>query len=222
MRGNTGPSSLTMAGIGSLWRDLGLAYTPARCDSPAAMKRLTEAWESALPPAWLSAIRRRFGHGVPSPSSTTTLAGLAASDQPPGGCDVIQLGGCPRLPLPGFSVSGDFVAVEAVRSRIGNRLALEQYDRLVAGPVVQPQVDSFVAVLAEARVCQSAGLVITAENALLADVSDLAFVADDPAGPLGVSHLPRPRHTPLTVAVLTTGPHHNYYHQPHYFQSRLR
>ena len=176
------------------------------------MKRLTEAWESALPPAWLSAIRRRFGHGVPSPSSTTTLAGLAASDQPPGGCDVIQLGGCPRLPLPGFSVSGDFVAVEAVRSRIGNRLALEQYDRLVAGPVVQPQVDSFVAVLAEARVCQSAGLVITAENALLADVSDLAFVADDPAGPLGVSHLPRPRHTPLTVAVLTTGPHHNYYH----------
>ena len=176
------------------------------------MKRLTEAWESALPPAFLSAYRRRFGHGVPSPSATTTLAGIVASNQRMGSCDVIRLGGCPRLPLPGFSVSGDFAAVEAVRGRIGNRLALEQYDRLVAGPVVQPQVDSFVAVLTEARVCQSAGIVVTAENALLADVSDLAFVADDRAGPLRMSHLPRPKHTPLTVAVLTTGPHHNFYH----------
>jgi len=176
------------------------------------MKRLTEAWKSALPPAWLSAYRRRFGHGVPSPSSTTTLAGLVASGQQAGSCDVIQLESSPRLPLPGFSVSGDFAAVEAVRGRIGNRLALEQYDRLMAGPVVQPQVDSFVVVLTEARVCQSAGIVVTAENALLADVSDLAFVADDRAGPLRMSHLPRPKHTPLTVAVLTTGPHHNFYH----------
>ncbi|MEI7861876.1 MAG: glycosyltransferase family 61 protein, partial [Planctomycetota bacterium] len=176
------------------------------------MKRLTEAWKSALPPAWLSALQRRFGHGVPSPSATTTLAGIVASNQRMGSCDVIQLESSPRLPLPGFSVSGDFAAVEAVRGRIGNRLALEQYDRLMAGPVVQPQVDSFVVVLTEARVCQSAGIVVTAENALLADVSDLAFVADDRAGPLRMSHLPRPKHTPLTVAVLTTGPHHNFYH----------
>jgi len=176
------------------------------------MKRLMEAWKSALPPALLSALRRRFGHGVPSPSTTATLAGLVASDQQVSRCDVIQLGSCPRLPLPGYSVSGDFAAVAAVRGRIAESLALEHYDRLLAGPVVQPQVDSFVAILTKARVCQSAGIVVTAENALLADVSDLAFVADDPAGPLGVSHLPRPSHTPLTVAVLTTGPHHNYYH----------
>ena len=176
------------------------------------MKRLTEAWKSALPPVWLSALQRRFGHGVPSPSATTTLAELVASGQQAGSCDVIQSESSPRLPLPGFSVSGDFAAVEAVRGRIGNRLALEQYDRLMAGPVVQPQVDSFVVVLTEARVCQSAGIVVTAENALLADVSDLAFVADDRAGPLRMSHLPRPKHTPLTVAVLTTGPHHNFYH----------
>jgi capsular polysaccharide biosynthesis protein len=66
--------------------------------------------------------------------------------------------------------------------------------------------------MTDGRVAHDAGGGMPGGDAVCVDVSGLGFASDTPTNPLHLSHLSRPRQTPHTVAVLTTGPNHNYYH----------
>jgi hypothetical protein len=172
------------------------------------MSKITGVWKRRLRPLVLSAFRRRFGLGVPTPRAATTVATLAEA----GRCESVRLDDLPRQVLPPHAITGDLAAVAQVRSQIDNAVAREQYDRLLRGTVIQPGVQSFVATLMTGHVTHDAGVVMHAGDDVLVDVSGLGFASDNPTNPLRLSHLPRPRATPDTVAVLTTGPNHNYYH----------
>ena len=172
------------------------------------MSKITGVWKRRLRPLVLTAFRGQFGLGVPTPRAATTVAALADV----GRCESIRIDDLPRQVLPAHDVTGDLLAVAQVRSRIDNAVAREQYDRLLRGTVIQPAVQSFVATLMTGHVTHDAGVVMHAGDDVLIDVSGLGFASDNPTNPLRLSHLPRPRATPDTVAVLTTGPNHNYYH----------
>ena len=172
------------------------------------MSKITGVWKRRLRPLVLTAFRRRLGLGVTTPNTATTVAVLAAA----GRCESIRIDDLPRHVLPAHDVTGDLAAVAQVRAQIDNQLAREKYDRLLQGTVIHPAVQSFVATLESGRVTHDAGVVMTGGDAVLEDVSGLGFASDNPTNPLRLSYLPRPRPTPDTVAVLTTGPNHNYYH----------
>ena len=172
------------------------------------MSRITGVWKRRLRPLLLTAVRRRFGLGLPTPRATTTMAALATA----GRCESVRFDDLPRQLLPAHDVTGDLLAVAQVRAQIDNPVTRAQYDRLLRGTVIQPAVQSFVAALTDGRVTHDAGVVMVGDDAVLEDVSGLGFASDNPTNPLHMSHLPRPRQTPHTVAVLTTGPNHNYYH----------
>ena len=172
------------------------------------MSRITGVWKRRLRPLLLTAVRRRLGLGLPTPRAATTMAALATA----GRCESVRLDDLPRQLLPAHDVTGDLLAVAQVRAQIDNPVTRAQYDRLLRGTVIQPAVQSFVAALTDGRVTHDAGVVMAGGDAVLEDVSGLGFACDNPTNPLHMSHLPRPRQTPHTVAVLTTGPNHNYYH----------
>ena len=172
------------------------------------MSRITGVWKRRLRPLLLTAVRRRLGLGLPTPRAATTMAALATA----GRCESVRLDDLPRQLLPAHDVTGDLLAVAQVRAQIDNPVTRAQYDRLLRGTVIQPAVQSFVAALTDGRVTHDAGVVMAGGDAVLEDVSGLGFASDNPTNPLHMSHLPRPRQTPHTVAVLTTGPNHNYYH----------
>ena len=172
------------------------------------MSRITGVWKRRLRPLLLTAVRRRFGFGVPTPCAATTMAALATA----GRCESVRLDDLPRQLLPAHDVTGDLLAVAQVRAQIDNPVTRAQYDRLLRGTVIQPAVQSFVAAMTDGRVTHDAGVVMAGGDTVLEDVSGLGFASDNPTNPLRMSHLPRPRQTPHTVAVLTTGPNHNYYH----------
>ena len=172
------------------------------------MSRITGVWKRRLRPLLLTAVRLRFGLGLPTPRATTTMAALATA----GRCESVRFDDLPRQLLPAHDVTGDLLAVAQVRAQIDNPVTRAQYDRLLRGTVIQPAVQSFVAALTDGRVTHDAGVVMAGDDAVLEDVSGLGFACDNPTNPLHMSHLPRPRQTPHTVAVLTTGPNHNYYH----------
>jgi len=172
------------------------------------MSKITGIWKRRLRPLVLTALRGRFGLGVPTPRIATTVARLAATD----GCASLPLDTLPRQVLPSHDVTGDLEAVAQVRAQIDNPVAREQYDRLLRGTVIQPVVTSFVAALTTGSVTHDTGVVMNAGREVLEDVSGLGFAARVPTNPLQMSHLPRPRSTPHTVAVLTTGTNQNYYH----------
>ena len=172
------------------------------------MSRITGVWKRRLRPLLLTAVRRRLGLGLPTPRAATTMAALATA----GRCESVRLDDLPRQLLPAHDVTGDLLAVAQVRAQIDNPVTRAQYDRLLRGTVIQPAVQSFVATLTDGRVTHDAGVVMAGGDAVLEDVSGLGFASDNPTNPLHMSHLPRPRQTPHTVAVLTTGSNHNYYH----------
>jgi hypothetical protein len=172
------------------------------------MSKLTGVWKRSVRPRLLSAVRRCLGLGVPSPHTGTTVSSLVAQ----GRCESIALDHRPRGTLPPHDVTGDLTAVEQVLSRIDNPVARATFDRLLRGTVIQSERQSFVATLPKGRVTHDAGIVMTSDNELLEEGSGLRFGSDTPTNPLRLSHLPRPRPTPHTVAVLTTGHNHNYYH----------
>ena len=172
------------------------------------MSKITGVWKRRVRPLLLTAVRRRLGLGVPTPSAVTTVTALAAS----GHCAVLPIDHLARQVLPTHDVTGDLAAVEQVRARIDNPVARAQYDRLLCGNVIQPEGRSFVATLTDGRVTHDAGIVMAGGDAVLGDVSGIGFATDNPTNPLRLSHLPRPRVAPHTVAVLTTGTNHNYYH----------
>jgi hypothetical protein len=173
-----------------------------------AMSKFTGLWKRGLRPLVLTAIRQRFGLGVPTPGTATTVATLAAA----GRCESLQLDTLPRQVFPSHGVTGDLASVAQVRAEIDNPVAREQYDRLLRGTVIQPAVTSFVATLTTGSVTHDAGVVMNAGATVLEDVSGLGCASDVPTNPLHMSQLPRPRQTPDTVAVLTTGTNQNYYH----------
>jgi hypothetical protein len=172
------------------------------------MSRITGVWKRRLRPLVLTAIRRQLGLGVPTPTTATTVAALADAGQ----CESMRLDDLPRQALPAHGFTGDVAAVAHVRAQIDNPLAREQYDRLLRGTVIQPAVQASVATLATGRVTHDTGVVMNAGDDVLTDVSGIGFASDNPTNPLRLSHLPRPRQTPHTVAVLTTGANYNYYH----------
>ena len=172
------------------------------------MSKITGVWKRRLRPLLLTALRGRLGLGVPTPRTATTVPRLAAA----GRCEWIRLSDLPRQVLPPHSVSGDLAAVAQVRAQIDTPLAREHYDRLLRGTVIQPAVKAFVAALTNGSVSHDSGVVIAGGDEVLEDVAGLGFASDNPTNPLHLSHLPRPRHTPHTMAVLTTGPNHNYFH----------
>jgi hypothetical protein len=172
------------------------------------MSKITGVWKRRLRPFVLTSFRRRFGLGVTTPNTATTVAVLAAA----GRCESVRLDDLPRQVLPAHDVTGDLLAVAHVRAQIDNPVTRAQYDRLLRGNVIQPAMQSFVAAMTDGRVTHDAGVVMAGGGAVLEDVSGLGFACDNPTNPLHMSHLPRPRQTPHTVAVLTTGPNHNYYH----------
>jgi len=176
------------------------------------MSRITRIWKRRLRPVFVSVVRGRPGCGVPTPRTAAVAADLAGGDGPPG-CRIIALGSSPRTTLPPHDVSGDLAASDRVRALIDNDIARAAYDRLRAGTVTQPSSDRFVAVLPAASVTHDAGIVISAGGAeAVEDVSGFGFGGDTPTNPLRLPSLPRPCRVPGTVAVLTTGSHHNYYH----------
>ena len=172
------------------------------------MSKITGLWKRHLRPLVLTAIRQRLGLGVPTPRNATTVAALANA----GRCESLRLDDLPQQALPSHGVTGDLAAVAQVRSQIDNPVAREQYDRLLRGTVIQPAMKSFVATLTTGCVTHDAGVVMNAGVDVLEDVSGLGCASDVPTNPLLMSHLPRPRQTPHTVAVLTTGQNQNYYH----------
>jgi hypothetical protein len=172
------------------------------------MSKITGIWKRRVRPLLLTAIRSRLGFGVPTPCTASTPAALADL----GRCEMLSLDRAPRQVLPPHDVTGDLAAVEQVRARIKNTVALATFDRLLRGDVIQPASQSFVATLPHGRVTHDAGLVMTADDAVIEELSGLGFASDDPTNPLRLSHLPRPSPTPHAVAVVTTGPNHNYYH----------
>ena len=172
------------------------------------MSKITGVWKRRLKPLLLTAVRRRFGLGVPTPRTATTMATVAAA----GRCESVRLDDLPRQVLPAHDVTGDLLAVAQVRAQLDNPVTRAQYDRLLRGSVIQPAVQSFVATMTDGRVTHDAGIVMASGDAVLEDVSGLGFASDNPTNPLRMSHLPLPRQAPHTVAVLTTGPNHNYYH----------
>ncbi len=172
------------------------------------MSKITGVWKRGLRPLLLTAVRQRFGFGVPTPRAATTMAALATA----GRCESVRLDDLPRQLLPAHDVTGDLLAVAQVRAQIDNPVTRAQYDRLLRGTVIQPAGQSFVAAMTDGRVTHDAGIVMAGGDAVLEEVSGLGFASDNPTNPLHMSHLPRPRQTPHTVAVLTTGPNHNYYH----------
>jgi len=149
-----------------------------------------------------------LGLGVPTPRTATTVAALATA----GRCESVRLDDLPRQVLPPHDVTGDLLAVAHVRAQIDNPVTRARYDRMLRGTVIQPAVQSFVAAMKDGRVTHDAGVVMAGGDAVLEDVSGLGFACDNPTNPLHMSHLPRPQQTPHTVAVLTTGQNHNYYH----------
>ena len=171
------------------------------------MSKITGVWKRRLRPLVLTAFRR-FGLGVTTPKTATTVTVLAAA----GRCESIRIDDLPRQVLPAHDVTGDLLAVSQVRAQIDNPVAREQYDRQLQGTVIQPGVPSFVATLTTGHVTHDSGVVMVGGDAVLEDVSGLGFAGDNPTNPLRLSHLPRPHLTPDTVAVLTTGSNHNYYH----------
>lgn len=163
----------------------------------------------------VSAIRGRLGLGAPTPRNAATAADLAAESggDGPSRCRIIALGSSPRTTLPPHGLSGDLAATARVRTLINNDVTRAAYDRLRAGTVTQPASDRFVAVLPDASVTHDAGIVISAGGAdAVEDISGFGFGGDTPTNPLRLPYLPRPSRVPQTVAVLTTGAHHNYYH----------
>jgi capsular polysaccharide biosynthesis protein len=179
------------------------------------MSRITRIWKRCLRPVFVSAVRARLGGGVPTPRTAATAVELASGSRGVGasGSRVIALGSSPRTLLPPHGLSGDLAASERVRQLIDNDIARAAYDRLRAGTVKQPSSDRFVAVLPGASVTHDAGIVIDSSGTdAVEDVSGFGFTGDTPTNPLRLPFLPRPRRVPGTVAVLTTGSHHNYYH----------
>lgn len=171
------------------------------------MSKITGVWKRRVQPTLLTAIRR-LGLGVPTPRGSATVPALVAS----GSCTVLPLDRLPRRVLPPHDVTGDLTAVAQVRTRIDNPVARATFDRLLVGAVIQAEGRSFVATLEDGRVTHDSGIVMTAGDTVLEDISGIGFASDTPTNPLRLSHLQRPRTTPETVAVLTTGPNHNYYH----------
>lgn len=155
----------------------------------------------------MSAFRRLPGCGCPVPRAQATAAESVAT----GGGAVFRLRDEPRRTLPPHGISGDLGAAERVRSSLTRATARESFDRFLRGDAVQPASASFTAVLPGGGVTHTSG-VVTHSGAVLEDVSGLGFADPMPTNPLRLSHLPRFRSPSFTVAVLTTGAHHNYYH----------
>jgi hypothetical protein len=179
------------------------------------MSRITRIWKRSLRPVLVSAVRGRLGLGGPTPRVCTTAADLATTAEADGqaGCRLVPLGASPRTILPPHGVSGDLAASERVREILDNDIARAAYERLRSGTVTQPAIARFVAVLPGGSVTHDAGIVISAgAAAAVEDVSGFGFGSDSPTNPLRLPHLPQPRRVAGTVAVVTTGSHHNYYH----------
>ena len=154
----------------------------------------------------MSALRRLPGCGCPVPRTGATAVEVADA----GGGQLRPIRDVPRHSLPRHGVSGDLAMAQRVRSSL-SRIAQESFDRFLHGDVVRPATASFVAMLPGGGVTHCSGVVIQA-GTVLEDVSGLGFSDPMPTNPLRLSHLPRVQSTPLTVAVLTTGAHHNYFH----------
>lgn len=180
------------------------------------MSRFTRIWKRGLRPVLVSAVRERLGLGVPTPRRAATAAELASDssgDDASPRCRLVAVGSFPRTTLPPHGLSGDLAASERVRQCIDNDIARAAYDRLRAGTVTQTASDRFVAVLPGASVTHDAGIVIDSGGTkAVEDVSGFGFAGDTPTNPLRLPFLPRPRPVAGTMAVLTTGSHHNYYH----------
>jgi hypothetical protein len=172
------------------------------------MSKITGVWKRRVQPLLLTAVRRQLGLGVPTPCAATTVAALAAS----GRCNVLPIDHLRRQVLPPHDVTGDLAAVETVRAQIDNPVARATFNRLLSGDVIQPARQSFVAMLTDGHVTHDTGIVMAGGDAVLEDVSGIGFASDTPTNPLRLSHLPWPRPTPHTVAVLTTGANQNYFH----------
>lgn len=172
------------------------------------MSKITGIWKRRLRPILLTSFRRLSGLGMPTPRRTATVTALAEA----GRCRMHSIDRAPRRTLPTRATTGDRAAVALVRARIDNDVARESFDRLLRGDVVHPPEHSFVATLEEGCVTHDAGIVMVAGEAVLEDVSGLVFASDTPTNPLRLPLLPRPRRTPETVAVLSTGQNQNYYH----------
>ena len=172
------------------------------------MSRITGFWKRHVTPIVTTAVRGYLGRGSPTPQLATTARQHAAVT----GCEWIDLGQAPRLGLPPHGVTGDLASVDRVGALLANPIARETYDRLLRGSVVQRTADRFVAVLENGRVTHDAGVVIASGGEVLEDVSGIGFSSDVPTNPLRLSHLPRQRGTPHTVAVLTNGTCHNFFH----------
>lgn len=109
------------------------------------------------------------------------------------------------------SVAGDLAAAERMASAIDNSLGQARYRQSLQG-VVSRTYEAFVVSLAAGRVAHSNGLVVTADNRVLAGGSGISFAWPHPANPLRLSHLPRPRPVSGRVAVLASFAGENYYH----------
>ena len=171
------------------------------------MSRITGAWKRSLRPVFVSAFRRLPGCGCPVPRGHSTVAEMVAT----GRATLLPIRDEPRRRLPPHGVSGDLAAADRVRSSLTRATARESFDRFLRGDVVQPASGSFTAVLPGGGVTHCSG-VVTHAGAVLEEVSGLGFSDTVPTNPLRLTHLPRAHTPPVTVAVLSTGAHYNYYH----------
>lgn len=147
--------------------------------------------------------------GVPTPQDAVCIDDQAASATGQLDC---RLRSQATWQLPANrSVAGDLAAAETVAAAIDNPLGQARYRQSLQG-MVSRNHEAFVVSLAAGRVAHRNGLVVTADNRVLAGGSGIAFSWPDPTNPLRLSHLPRPRHVAGRVAVLASFAGENYYH----------
>jgi hypothetical protein len=170
------------------------------------LSRLTQPWKRYLRPMALNTLRRLSGSRTPH--DAIAVADYAANSR---ACHRIELPKLKSESIPARPMSGDPAAVEATLAMIPDPLIQQRYVKELFGAKLVCSDDS-VSMLTDGRVAHDGGLVMTSENNVLLGVSCIGFDTALPTNPLHLRYLPRPRHVPGSVAVVTCLMPYNYYH----------
>jgi len=169
------------------------------------VSKITGYWKRHLRPLFFNAVRR-FG-GVPVPRESTTAADYEDRSR---ACVVTELPHAHEA-IPPRLVVGHVDELENTKALIPDPLAYARYERGLLGADLH-RSDECVAVIDGGRVTHDAGVVITPDSCIVADVSGLAADSDLPTNPLRLRFLAPPRRRTGSVAIVTCTMPYNYYH----------
>jgi capsular polysaccharide biosynthesis protein len=176
------------------------------------MSRITKVWKRHVAPT-ISDLWLAFQGGVPVPQQVLNAVDYAKART--GGevasCQVHPLQTAGDISFPARPVFGKLAEAHAVLNRIPCPIQRETYLQKLHG-TTNYRGEDFLAVVRHGQVAHEGGIVVTADNRLLRDVSGLDHSMTDPLNPLRRKFLSPPRDIPGQVAVVTCRFHFNYYH----------